>query len=51
MVSQFKNKITVLHDFNLDLKMYNLTNLLKNKLNKDFNNKIKFISTKEKKKN
>ena len=50
MVFQLENKIIILHDFNLKLKLYNLTNFFKKRISKSINKRLIFISTKEKKK-
>lgn len=50
MALKYNNKIYVLHDFNLRLKLYNLTQNIKDRLNKRLNGQLIFISTKEIKK-
>ena len=47
MVSPYNKKIYILHDFNLNLKLYNLDKLNKNKIKKKINIQIIFIDTHE----
>ena len=50
MASKFNKKIHILHDFNLKLKLYNLSNSFKNKIKKRINFEVVFISIDESKK-
>ncbi|MDC0446191.1 hypothetical protein OAM09_05180 [Candidatus Pelagibacter sp.] len=50
MASKYNKKVYILHDFNLKLKLYNLTKQIKDTLNKRLNDQLIFISTKEIKK-
>ena len=50
MASKFNKKIYILHDFNLKLQLYNLRKSFKNKIKKNINFEVVFISIDESKK-